>query len=215
MQNHNIEAVFFDFGGVLSYGFDGVNHALIESEFGLEPKSLRMPLYRDSRYNDYQRGACTLEEWAASVSEAFIAAFGDRADAILAAYENAPRTLNYDTIGLVKRLRTAGYRTGIISNTTPGMLPRMQERDDEQRPEHRIIPLFDVIVGSGDVGLAKPDAAIFQHAAESLGVALDRSVFTDDYAKHVEAAKAVGMHAFHFTTCEQFVEDLRSVGVQA
>ena len=209
-----IEAVFFDFGGVLSYGFDGVNHSAIETEFGLEPKSLRMMIYRDSRYNDYQIGACTLEEWVESIREALIAGVGDRADAILTAFQNAPRSLNFDTIRLVKRIREAGYRTAIISNTVPGMLTRMRELDEPNPPERRLLPLFDAIIGSGDVGMAKPDAAIFHHAAQILGVALDRSIFTDDYQKHVDAAKALGMHAFHFTTCEHFVEDLRSVGVE-
>jgi len=204
--NHDIKAIFFDFGGVLLKTFDGIDHDAIEAEFGLEAKMLRKAVYRDSRYMDFQIGACTYGEWADSIREALLK-IDDRADAIMNAFMDSPRVFNQDMLELVKRLH-GRYTLGIISNTIPGMEERLRERFE-------LVDLFDVRVGSGDLGIAKPDAEIFLHATKLAGLAPEQSVFTDDRADFAEAARGVGMHGFHFTEYERFLEDLRSVGVEA
>jgi len=203
--NHDIKAIFFDFGGVLLKTFDGIDHDAIEAEFGLEAKMLRKAVYRDSRYMDFQIGACTYGEWADSIREALLK-IDDRADAIMNAFMDSPRVFNQDMLELVKRLH-GRYTLGIISNTIPGMEERLRERFE-------LVDLFDVRVGSGDLGIAKPDAEIFLHATKLAGLAPEQSVFTDDRADFAEAARGVGMHGFHFTEYERFLEDLRSVGVR-
>ncbi len=208
MNNGTIAAVFFDFGGVLLQHMDGIDHRAIEQRLGLAERTLMRALYRDSRYLDYQVGKCTHEEWFESVRAAVVQHCGDKADEVMRAWQQAERPLNEDMIGLVRRLRSAGLLTGIISNTIPGL----EERLRAQRPQ--LIPLFDVRIGSGDLGIAKPDAEIFLHAARLAALPPERCVFTDDVQKHALAAREVGMHGFHFTGYEQFVADLRSVGVE-
>ncbi|MEO8457066.1 MAG: HAD family phosphatase [Chloroflexota bacterium] len=205
-----ISAIFFDFGGVLLQHADGVDHKAIEERFALEPRTLMRCLYRDSRYFDFQVGKCTHEEWQASIRVAANNALGEeRAREVLEAYEQAERPLNPQMLSLIERLRGAGYKTGIISNTIPGLEARLK-----QNAAH-IIPLFDVRIGSGDLGIAKPDAAIFEHALRELDVAAEASVFTDDVKAYAEAASSVGMHGLHFTGYDQFAADLRSIGVDA
>jgi len=58
---------------------------------------------------------------------------------------------------------------------------------------------FDVYVNSADVGLRKPDPAIFRLTLERLGVAPQEAVFLDDSLPNVEAARALGIHAIHVT----------------
>ena len=205
-MNNDIRAVFFDFGGVLLQTFDGIDHDAIEAEFGLEAKALRKAAYRDSRWADYQVGVCTHDEWTDSIREALLR-IDERADAIMNAFLESPRSFNEEMLGLVKRLH-GRYTLGIISNTIPGMEERLRERFE-------LVGLFDVRVGSGDLGIAKPDAGIFLHATKLAGLPPERCVFTDDRAEFAEAARALGMHGFHFTGYERFVEDLRSVGVPA
>ena len=202
MPDHSIRAIFFDFGGVLLKSFDGVDHDAIEAEFGLEAKMLRKCVYRDSRYMDFQVGKCTYEEWTGSIREALLK-IDERAEAIMTAFMDSPRVFNDDMLELVKRLY-GRYTLGIISNTTPGMEERLRER-------------FELIVrvGSGDLGIAKPDAGIFLHATKLAGLAPEQSVFTDDRADFAEAARGVGMHGFPFTEYARLAEDLRSVGVEA
>jgi putative hydrolase of the HAD superfamily len=203
-----IRAVFFDFGGVLLQHADGIDHKAIEARLGLEERTLFRCLYRDSRYMDYQVGRCTNEEWIESIRAAAQAIIGlERVEELMNAWQGAERLLNPLMISLVERLRAGGYRTGIISNTIPGLEERLQ-----QNAPH-LIPLFDVRIGSGDIGLAKPDPAIFHHALREMDVAAEASVFADDVRSYAEAARAVGMHGFYFTGYDQFASDLRSIGV--
>jgi len=123
------------------------------------------------------------------------------------AWQNAEHPLNPDMLALVRALKSRGYLLGIISNTIPGLEDRLREGLPE------FIDLFDIRVGSGDIGIAKPDEGIFRHALDGLGVRPQESVFTDDVRKYAEAARALGMHGFHFTGYPRFAQDIRSIGV--
>jgi putative hydrolase of the HAD superfamily len=55
--------------------------------------------------------------------------------------------------------------------------------------------LFDAVIDSSEVGMRKPDPAIFSLALRELGgVAPEHAVFLDDFAGNVEAARRLGMH---------------------
>ena len=86
----------------------------------------------------------------------------------------------------VRAARGNGIKTGLISNSwgaglqyDPGLLEE----------------LFDEVVISGDVGMNKPDAEIFELAAERIGVPPGECVFVDDLRENCEGAEAVGMTA--------------------
>ncbi len=203
----DVKALFFDFGGVLLQHMDGIDHKAIESRLGLPEKTLYNCLYRDSRYLELHVGGCTHDEWIDSVRAAVFKHAGDKADALMQAWQNAEHPLNPEMMALVRGLKVRGYVLGIISNTIPGL----EERLRQGLPE--FIEIFDIRVGSGDLGIAKPDEGIFRHALDAAGVAPEKSVFTDDVRKYADAARALGMHGFHFTGYPQFAEDIRSVGV--
>ena len=204
----DVKALFFDFGGVLLQHMDGIDHKAIESRLGLPEKTLFNCLYRDSRYLELHVGGCTHDEWVDSVRAAAFKHAGDKAEALMHAWENAEHPLNQEMMALVRGLKIRGYILGIISNTIPGL----DERLRENLPE--FIEIFDIRVGSGDLGIAKPDERIFRHALDRAGVAPEDSVFTDDVRKYTDAARNLGMHGFHFTGYPQFTQDIRSVGVE-
>ena len=54
--------------------------------------------------------------------------------------------------------------------------------------------LFDDVLDSHEVGLRKPNPAIYRLALERLGVEATRAVFLDDVQSNVDAATAVGLH---------------------
>ena len=80
------------------------------------------------------------------------------------------------------------FATAILSNSTDGA------RREEQR-RYGFEELVDVIVYSHEVGLVKPDPAIFRLTGELLGVEPHEIVFLDDHDGHVAAARACGWHA--------------------
>jgi putative hydrolase of the HAD superfamily len=86
----------------------------------------------------------------------------------------------YDTI---RTLRGAGFGTALLSNSWGcGEYPRA---DFPQ--------LFDTVVISAEVGMRKPEEAIFLHAAQTLGLTPQECVFIDDIEANVDAAMTCGM----------------------
>lgn len=84
-----------------------------------------------------------------------------------------------------RTLRTAGLRTGLLSNSWgPGGYPRAE-----------FPALFDAVVISAEVGMRKPEPRIFEFAAAQLGLTPAECVFIDDFEVNVKAATSCGMTA--------------------
>ena len=72
--------------------------------------------------------------------------------------------------------------------------------------------LFDVVVDSSEVGMRKPNPAIYHHALEALGgIPPDEAVFLDDSPGNVEGARRAGLHAILVETPEQAIKDLTAL----
>ena len=86
-------------------------------------------------------------------------------------------------VSLVRRARLGGIRTALLSNSWS-----MSAYDRASWSE-----LFDGIVISGEVGMRKPNADIYLHTANLLGVRPAECVFVDDLAVNVRGAAVAGM----------------------
>jgi epoxide hydrolase-like predicted phosphatase len=195
-----IEAIIFDYGGVLSTTpFAGI--AEYERKMGYPERSLAQLLFGkgaspqgptdeipDHDWHLLETGRLTLEEFHERLVERSEAALGRPLD--LGDYAQFLRELgvgiHWMMIHRVRELRADGYRTAILTNN-------VKEWGSYWK---RSIPLdlFDLIVDSCDVGLRKPDPAIYHLTCERLGVAPEAAVFLDDTRRHVEAARQVGLH---------------------
>ncbi|HSX31273.1 MAG TPA: HAD-IA family hydrolase [Candidatus Saccharimonadales bacterium] len=94
---------------------------------------------------------------------------------------------------------------GILSNAAGNVLPRYFTPAQ--------LDLFDVTLLSHDVGLVKPQAAMYHLAAAQIGVPLERCVLVDDQARLVAGARAVGMRAVLYENvpqCRETLEELLS-----
>ena len=66
---------------------------------------------------------------------------------------------------------------------------------------------------SGDVGLIKPDVAIYQKHHSDFGLEPAATLFIDDSYPNVEGAREAGWQAVHFTGAEKLRKDLKALGV--
>ena len=96
--------------------------------------------------------------------------------------------------------RAQGIRTGLISNSWGG-------RD---YPADVLERLFDVVLISGEIGLRKPDAAIYERAASELQLEPAECIFVDDFHVNVEGAEAVGMTGIHHRSTEETLKELEA-----
>ena len=196
-----IEAVIFDYGGVLSTTpFAGI--AEFERQMGYPDKSLAQLLFGkgaspqgpteaipDHDWHLLETGRLTLDEFHERFVARSEAALGKPLN--LGVYAQFLRDLgvgvHWMMVHRVRELRSGGYRTAILTNN----IKEWGRYWKESIP----IDLFDVVVDSCDVGLRKPDPAIFRLTCDRLGVAPEAAVFLDDTRRHVESARAVGLHA--------------------
>jgi putative hydrolase of the HAD superfamily len=86
-------------------------------------------------------------------------------------------------IGAVRAARAAGLRTGLLSNSW--------SVDDYDRG--MLDELFDAWVISGEVGLRKPDPAIYALAAERMELPAEAIAYVDDLPGNLKPARALGM----------------------
>jgi putative hydrolase of the HAD superfamily len=110
-------------------------------------------------------------------------------DDVLDALLGAIRFRAYPEVpGVLARLRAAGARLAVVSNWDVSL------HDVLERTGLR--PLVDAVVISAELGVAKPDPAIFRAALDRLGAPADGAVHVGDSLEHdVAGARAAGLDA--------------------
>ena len=196
------KAFIFDFGRVISAQKpDAVFHGY-EAELGLAPGTINTIMF-DSPY--WQRalvGEMDLSAYWQAIGPALnlhtagaVAAFRDR--------YYMDEKINPGVLQLLQRL-FGRYKLAILSNHPPGLHAWLADWE--------IDGLFDVVVCSGDEGMAKPDPRVFYLTLERLGLSPPEAAFIDDTEGHVAAARALGMQGMLFTTADMLEKDLGALG---
>ena len=93
-----------------------------------------------------------------------------------------------DARELVGHVRGSGNSIAFISNCAPNARAIVDHFE--------IYEWVDKVVLSCDVGVAKPDAAIFELACSRLGVAPSEAAFVDDQAKYCVGAANAGLRSY-------------------
>ncbi len=89
-------------------------------------------------------------------------------------------------IDAVRQVKGAGYRTALLTNIS-------RSGEALWRSLLPVDELFDVVVDSSQVGMRKPDPAIFLLTCERLGLIPEQCLFVDDLRCNVDAAADLGM----------------------
>ena len=102
------------------------------------------------------------------------------------------------------RLRSAGLRLGVVSNSDGKVEQALQAAG--------LIDYFDVVIDSSRVGIEKPDPAIFRAALEALSVRADEAIYVGDlYEVDVLGARAAGIEAVLLTANPELARPCRTI----
>jgi len=109
--------------------------------------------------------------------------------------------------GLIEQIPAlkATYKIGLLSNI------QSRQRLEQRFLSGELDTLFDHVIASGDVGMIKPDPAIYRLMAEQLGVAPEECVMIDDRQSSIDGANGVGMHAIQYHNNQQIMDDLQAI----
>lgn len=185
-----IDTVIFDFGGVLSANG---RHSDFAARFPAEHREAVIRIMvgdygtdSDHPWHRIERGEITLDD-TRELNRAALLELGIEmpppapgAGPMIEFRPSAPM------VALVHELKDAGFRLGVLTNN-------VKEFRDLWWPMLPFDELFDDVVDSHEVGMRKPNPAIYQLALARLGAQPERTAFLDDVASNVAAADAVGM----------------------
>lgn len=198
-----IRAVVFDIGGVLERVDDHSWPTTWAEDWagraGMSLEELEAALASRPPIGELLTGGATEAEFR----DLYAAALGlhaSQADLMMAQMWDAYcGELDTELFSWFTSLR-GDYLLGILSNSSDGA-----RREESRR--HGIPDAADVVVYSHEVGLAKPDPAVYALTTDRLGVAPDEIAFLDDTEAAVAGARAAGWHAvLHTDTATSIAE---------
>ena len=205
------EALIVDFGGVLTTPLQE-SFAAFAASSGIEFSDLvRMMLQvytggEDDLVTDYETGKVAEEEFEKQFAQRLSTATGRdiEAEGIVGRLFAGMR-LEDEMLDLIRRVRGAGFKTGLLSNSW----------GTTKYPREIIDELFDSKVISGEVGMRKPDPAIFELSAGQLGVDPSKCIFVDDHGGHLKSAAELGMHTvLHTSPAETIAQVEKALGLE-
>ena len=180
----SIDVVFLDIGGVL---YDDRVYAEAWRRALREAGAT----FTDEAYETEYR-ACRAAQsmsFRSRLSERFLGPGADLRDLEMSAaryWTYPPGALHADVRACLDALRVTGYRLGVIANQ-PSQVRSAMQRDG-------LVPYFEVWGVSDDLGLSKPDPALFVHALRIADVEPGRAVMVGDRLDYdVRPARSAGM----------------------
>ncbi len=193
-----VRNVIFDFGGVL---VSWRPQEIIDS-FYAEPElreAVRTHVFQHADWVEMDRG--TLDERA--VVERFAKRMNRPRAEMEALFEHVRAALTpiEPTVALLRELHARGYPLYGLTNMSEPIFDYLVRSND-------FFGLFAGIVVSAKIKLVKPDPAIYAHLRERFALDFAASVFLDDLAPNVEAARREGLAAIRFENADQARREL-------
>jgi epoxide hydrolase-like predicted phosphatase len=198
MSNRAVDAVIFDLGGVImrngsprdfTQQYPDHDPAYI-AELIMGPHHLDT----DHPWHQVERGEITFAQ-CREMTQQLLADAGVTRPASPPKGSSTTRSsfafeLNDDMVAFIQDLRDAHIPTAILTNN-------VREFRQWWWPLLDFDSLFTTIVDSHEVGMRKPNPAIYQLTLNRLGVDATRAAFLDDLHANVVAAEEVGLHGIH------------------
>ena len=195
-----VTAVIVDFGGVMTQPVTEMFKHFADV-VGLSREQSRAVIgavYRggaagDGAIQQLERGAITPEDLEVDLAAAVGAVTGRQVPAagLFAQLWGALR-LDPLMVAGIGRLRRSGVATALLSNSWGA----------DNYPFADLEGVVDAWVISGEVGIRKPDEAIYALALERVGRTPGECAFVDDLAANVDVAVGLGMQGIHHRTAE-------------
>lgn len=201
----NIKNIIFDFGNVLL----NINPALTaeafkklgikdESDFFGGRSSIELMV-------KYERGQATSEEFIQAIS----ASVSDKvtSEQIIDAWNALLLDFPSMRVELLQQLRS-DYRLFLLSNTNQIHFEKYTQQF-QAIYGYPLESLFEKMWFSHQIGLSKPDTAVFEFVLKDKNLNPAETLFIDDTLMHVEAARKSGIYGWHLTQGSDVCEILK------
>jgi putative hydrolase of the HAD superfamily len=199
-----LQAVIFDYGEVLSGPPDQQAHRNLLAIAGVEEEAFEKAYW--AHRLDYDADILNAQTyWQTVARDTGVRFTAKQIEQLTEQDAIMWMNLNPAMLAWIPRIKQAGFRLGILSNMGDGVL-------DYLRPRFSWLSQFDWLTWSCELGVVKPDPAIYLHTVKKLNVSPDRALFIDNLQKNIAGAEAIGLHAALFENVEQLQADLARRG---
>lgn len=205
---HRVEAAVFDLGGVfLSGGVESVRG--FGARHGLAPQSwdaIRGELFREAGiWSACERGEVTFERFVARLRELVAEAGGEVSETDAQNFmgsmsDGAGQRLRHEIVAAAARVH-AVMPTALLTNNIP-------EWRDGWRSLLDLASLFDVVIDSSEVGLRKPEPAIYELTRTKLDLPHEAIFFLDDLGVNLKTARALRWQTLRYDDTTRVLEVL-------
>jgi putative hydrolase of the HAD superfamily len=202
-----IEAVIWDFGGVLtSSPFEAF--ARFETERGLPVDIIR----RTNATNHWENAWAKFERAEVDI-DAFDHLFAAESLALGAKVRGQDvlpllsGDLRPEVVEALRRVK-AKFKTGCITNNLPANA--IGSASGRSLYIAEVMVLFDHVIESAKIGLRKPDPRIYQMMVEALGADPKNCVYLDDLGVNLKPAREMGMKTIKVTGASQAIDELEA-----
>jgi putative hydrolase of the HAD superfamily len=203
----NIKAVLFDYGMVLSGPPDPTARQDMMRILGVNEEAFQQ-IYWKHR-DAYDRGVLSgIAYWQQVAADLDHPLDAPQLNALIQADTDLWGRPNIDMTAWAQHLHRAGIATGILSNIGDAMEAGILAR-------YPWLANFAHSTFSHRLGIAKPDPAIYNHAAKGLGFPTTEILFIDDREENIAAARRVGMIAIQYATHDAFVAEMQRLSLQS
>jgi putative hydrolase of the HAD superfamily len=184
------DGFIFDYGGVLVF------HQTEEDQAGMAavakiPREQFTELYWAER-EEYDKGSVSgAQYWENLASSAGVKLNASQIQELTD--RDSESWMKYDPVmwDWIAELRRAGKRVAMLSNMPADLGLALRSRTDR-------LSGFDHVTLSFDLGVVKPDAAIYEQCLDGIGTVPERTLFLDDRIANVQGAELLGMRALQF-----------------
>jgi len=211
-EPQNVKAIIWDFGGVItSSPFEAFNR--YEEANGLPENFIRGINATNPDTNAwalFERSEIDAQQFDTQfLAEAEAQGHSVRGADVLALLAGDVRP---EMVALLDRLKADGYRIACITNNVKtGSGAGMARTDEKAAQVADVLARFEYVIESSEVGVRKPDPAIYLMACDKLGVAPEDCVFLDDLGINLKPARALGMATIKVGAAAPAIEELSAL----
>lgn len=197
----NIKAVIFDMGGVILRSDDRKPRQELAKKYGLSAEELEEMVFDSPSAKVATVGQISeREHWKEVFASLKVSPEDEQA------FQDAFWAGDSCDEGLIQFLRDfrPHIKTGLLSNAWSGAREMLTHK-------YKVIDAFDTSIFSFEVGMAKPDPAIYHYILDLMQVKPEEAIFLDDFERNILAANQVGIHGVRFVNRDQAMKDIIAI----
>lgn len=194
-----VAGLVIDLDGVIRH-WDEAYYPEAEAALGVPSGTLVAVALEPERLARAVDGRLSFEAWCDEIADVLNVEHGADRAAAVDAWAMSRWRIDLAVLEMLAEAREV-VPVALLSNASTRLLHDLEVSE--------VLDAFDAVVGSADIGVAKPDPAAYRAAAAAIGLEPEACAFVDDTPANVEGARAAGMEAELFIGAEELRTLLR------